>query len=609
MRSALRFVCAGLFAALFAVACSSDSGTTCDSSDDCERGLSCQSDGACGEFPCSGASDCLQEGDFQEGCLQEDEEGAYDPSADGLCSDIECRDDRGCGAGQICVDGICYNGSAGPISCTCREDCPGNQACIAGQCGDPIGACSSDCECAAPAVCGESSQCEIAAPDPCAAVECADDEVCEGGACVPAGAACDPPCELGDSCVDGVCVPANAGAALCAPCAENDECGGPTDACITLPAGGGICGTSCPDDSACPDGYACRASSTGLGNQCVPIGGECGGCLDAGCGVGEFCDPFTLACASLTDTCGPCTIDEACGEGAACVQYGGERVCLDLCEPGDLCEDNFGCATIAAINGSACAPSSGSCSGSGCATSVEECAAEGLVLDPSLCRCVDCITADDCPAGQQCTAGGSCVVGGNPCGSTADCPGGYCQGGFCVDCLTAADCEDDDLCLDGACIPCPCTDPNEICDRNGECVEVPDPLNCESDAECDAAALTLGYPSGDYACDADIGCYVRGACNLSLAGLEDLLGEDAIFGGTEDPFDAACAPGTTCNFKLDLLGGNLFTFTCQGCNPDDDGTCRDGEFCNPGSDLPLIGGDPSCDATDAGDGGGFLPFP
>ena len=608
MRSTLLASCVSVLLVLFAAACATETSASCDSSDDCERGLSCQTNGTCGPYPCSDSSDCLQEGAFQEGCLREDAAGAFDPTVEGLCSDVECRDARGCGPDQVCIEGICYNGSAGPLTCTCREECPSGEACVAGQCGEPIGACNSDCECALPMVCGESGQCEMPVADPCAGVECGEGQTCEAGECVGGPEGCDPPCEPGDSCVDGACVPDNAGAGLCEACIDNEGCGGPADACILLPSGGGICGVSCADDDGCPEGYSCRSTSTGLGNQCVPIGGECGGCLETGCEVGEFCDPFLLECASITDTCSGCTIDEACGEGAACVQYGGERVCLDLCEPGDLCEDTYACATIAALGGTACAPSSGSCSGTGCGVTDADCAAEGLVLDPALCRCVDCVTSDDCPAGQQCTAGGSCVVGGNPCGSTADCPGGYCQGGFCVDCLTAADCEGDDLCLDGACVPCPCTGPNEICDREGNCVEVPDPLNCESNAECDIAADTLGYPPGDYACDAEVGCYLRGACNLSLAGLEDLLGEDAVFGGAVDPFNAACAAGTTCNVQIDLLGGNLFTFTCQGCNPDDDSTCRDGEFCNPGSDIPLLGGEPSCSDSDAG-GGGFLPFP
>ena len=117
-----RLLSFGMLCALLGlVGCSSETSGACDSSDDCPRWEACQQNGTCGEIPCSSNTDCFVGDDFVEACLLENEDGAYDPAADGLCSNQECRGARDCEAGQICQDGICYNGTSGPLSCTCRE--------------------------------------------------------------------------------------------------------------------------------------------------------------------------------------------------------------------------------------------------------------------------------------------------------------------------------------------------------------------------------------------------------------------------------------------------------------------------------------------------------
>lgn len=593
--------CSLSLVALFMVAgCSSDAGTSCDSSDDCPRTEACTSDGVCGEVACSSNDDCFNGGNFTEACLREDADGNFDPSADGLCSHQECRGDRDCESGQTCRDGICYNGTAGPLPCSCREDCLSGEACIAGTCGAPLGACNTDCECPLGQTCGEGGMCESPASDPCAGVECPEGQECVEGTCTDGGgSACDPPCADGQVCNEATGVCETPIGSLCSPCTEDAECGGAGNLCVPIGPGGNICGRACGTQADCPDSYVCRAPGPDLPNQCLPLGGQCGGCMLTGCDVGEFCDPSTVECTSLVATCESCSVDLACGDGAICASVAGQRVCVDVCAAGTTCEVGYTCGASGRPDVQACLPDGGSCGGgSGC---INECPEGAPFQDPLTCTCTECRTTDDCEAGLICSDVGSCIVDGGACGSAADCPGGYCQGGVCVECLTPADCDGDDICLDGTCTPCPCPE-GQSCDFNGECVEVADPSSCTSDTQCLQIAIDLGYGSGDYACDPDIGCFTIGTCNGALGGI-DLGGLG--FGGTTDPFNAPCSASTTCEVEI-LGGGGLFGFSCQGCVDGDDSTCREGEACSAPL-LPLFGDTPTCGADT---GGGFLPgFP
>ncbi len=583
------------FAALLTLAGCSDSevGGTCAASGDCARGLSCQSDGTCGEYACGRSSECLQEGAFQEGCVQEDADGNYDPAAAGLCSNEECRSDREC-EGGVCIDNICYSGTAGPVVCDCREDCPGGQACLGGECSDPIGVCSTDCECPVGEVCDEGAC--VAAAAPCEGVTCEPGETCnpETNECEGAGA-CDPACGADETCNEetGACEPVGGGGELCDECTSNDECGGEADACIAIGGGATVCGASCADDAPCPDGFSCLLIDSRTGTQCVPTGGSCGGCLDTGCAAGQFCDPFTTECGAELAICAECTIDAACSDGATCARLAGVQVCLDECDSGADCATGFACQNL--LGDDVCAPESGAC-GDACERDPATCVDPRPVLDPALCICVECLGPDDCADGRSCTETGSCVDGTRPCGTTAECDGGYCQGGFCVDCLTPGDCGTDEVCTAGACVPCECP-AGTRCTVTGDCEEVSDPGSCTSDSECVGIARDLGFPDGPYACDSTIGCYTVGVCN----GMGGLIPPEFGFDGSTDPFDAPCPAGTACDFRLDLLSSSV-TFQCVGCDPADPATCREGESCTTPL-LPFPDDRPSC--TDGS--GGFLP--
>ncbi|MFT4702648.1 MAG: hypothetical protein ACI81R_000334 [Bradymonadia bacterium] len=585
-------------------ACSADSAAgACDSAGDCPRGESCQESGTCGEIPCSDG--CLTTEPFVEACLQEDDDGNFDSTVSGDCTEEECARDRDCESGEVCRDGVCYAGDSGPLVCVCREDCFGGEVCIAGACGAPLAFCNTDCECPFGTLCGATGSCEPVTVDACLGITCSEGETCEEGVCQPIATGCDPACGVNERCNPEtlVCEPTVDG--LCQPCAADDDCGGAADACVTVD-GASVCGRGCGGTDECPGGYACRPVPGAPSNQCVPLGGVCGGCLLEGCAVGEYCDPFELGCLGLVDTCGDCLTGAACGTGASCLTLAGARSCFDQCEDGGACSEGFVCTEFPAQTTFACAPAAGSCSGGDPCGDSPPCPDSAPFRNPATCGCLECLTEADCPGSQTCSDVGLCVVAGSPCGSAADCPGGYCQGGVCVDCLTPADCTGGDLCVAGICEGCDCP-AGQSCDIAGNCVDVTDTSDCGSVNECSDAAGSLGYGPADYGCDGDAGCFVRGLCNGSLLdGGLDLGG--LLPSGDSDPFDAPCPAGTTCEVQLDILGGNFFSFACVGCSLGDNSTCREGEFCvAPG--LLSLDGEPVCSATD---GGGFpfpLPFP
>lgn len=594
MRRISLVISAFALASLFAACSSDDGGSTCAASEDCPRGLSCQPDGTCGEFACSSSADCLQTGEFQEACLQENSAGAHDPTRPGVCSDEECRSDRDCDGG-VCMGRICYQGTAAPIACTCRGDCPSGQACIRGECSAPLGACSDTCECAVGQVC-EGGRCTTGT-DPCDGITCEAGETCVEGVCT-GPTSCNPPCGAGQVCNEATatCEADNSGN-LCSSCTSHEQCGGEGDACVTLGTDGvSICGQSCDNDTnPCPDGYSCLPVDSRVGSQCIPSGGSCAGCLVTPCPAGQYCNAASTECEDIGETCDSCAADAGCADGSVCARLGGQNACLPGCTTSEDCGAGSTCQSLSGKM--ACAPDAGC--GSSCSLDPADCVAPLAVLDPSRCICVGCVDTSDCPDGRVCTSGGNCVSGGRPCSTTAECDGGYCQGGVCVECLTPGDCGPEELCVAGACEACTCPE-GQRCDSAGNCVEVPDPSSCTSDSQCVRIARDLGFSGEGATCDSTIGCYTIGVCNGSGGGggLPDLG-----FGGSTDPFNAPCPAGTTCGAQLDIFSGSFFTFSCVGCTVGDASTCREGETCAaPLIDLLMTG--PAC-----GGGGGGSPFP
>src|SRR5665647_1079824 len=66
----------------------------------------------------------------------------------------------------------------------------------------------------------------------------------------------------------------------CKSCSANADCGGVGNTCATVGNSGKRCMAACTDDSACGDGYKCKAvasasTSTIYGSYCVPATRTC----------------------------------------------------------------------------------------------------------------------------------------------------------------------------------------------------------------------------------------------------------------------------------------------------------------------------------------------
>lgn len=205
--------------------------------------------------------------------------------------------------------------------CVTDIDCGPGELCDASQvCRQHLGPCTTDAECGKGLRCGEDGACRLATRS-CALDEtCLVGEVCDTllGECIPRPLCSDDqPCPLdfacdkylgickracignadcgpGETCLGKFCSGAEhcvkdenctaglvcepvlgycrpAGAAPCAPCVRDADCGGPTDFCLLL-ADGQYCGADC-SSAACPAGYSC--SKDAVPPQCVPTSGVC----------------------------------------------------------------------------------------------------------------------------------------------------------------------------------------------------------------------------------------------------------------------------------------------------------------------------------------------
>jgi hypothetical protein len=195
-------------------ACVSDCPTPCDDGD-----------------PCNGVETC------QGGCVS----GVPLRCDDGdPCNGVEtCRTGQGCvaGAPPVCDDGDGCNG---------LETCQPGRGCVAGA--------APDCD----------------DGDPCTSDGC-HDGACRSLAvpgCCARDAACDAPWERCDR-GGAVCVPV-----LCAPCADDGDCGPAGNRCVADPAGP-RCGVACdPAGAPCREGAVCVEVAGGPA-QCRPATGGC----------------------------------------------------------------------------------------------------------------------------------------------------------------------------------------------------------------------------------------------------------------------------------------------------------------------------------------------
>ncbi|WP_236604113.1 hypothetical protein [Sandaracinus amylolyticus] len=211
---------------------------------------------------------------------------------------------------------------------------------------------------------------------------CVTDAICEPGwSCTPVtdGAS------SFDICLPGSSTPL---APTYSPCAVDDDCADPADACRDIEfagVSGRECTRSCSSDASCPNGGVCESGiclEPCVGNAmcdagwgCTTVSGGGGACLPGsgdppgippynGCPFGanpDQCSELTQGCfqfevdgvaagvcTSECDSVADCPITPS-GRPGTCVQYSGSpRVCFETCVNDDECLVGFSCKPIVA---------------------------------------------------------------------------------------------------------------------------------------------------------------------------------------------------------------------------------------------------------------------
>ncbi len=339
-----------------------------------------------------------------------------------------------CGSGRVCINGRCDNECpTTPVRqtrcaerCTntavdrancgaCGNACPDGQVCSGGSCQIECGPRYMSCMSAAPdggVRDGGARDATSAGPSiRCADVR-SDDQHC---------GACNTPCPLGNTCIDGVCE-------LRCPSNQTD-CAGRCVDLATSQTDCGACGNACTGLQRCVmgvcTGMACPAGTAQCGSVCADLQSNvehCGMC-DNACPVPQFC------------RAGRCVLECPVARTA----------CSNRCV--DTMTDRTNCGAC----GTVC-PGGQSCVGGACRlvcpTGTRDCMGRCVDLSTDRTNCGACGTV--CGAGQLC-AGGACAprcadvqtncagicvntsVDPNNCGACGlMCGPGYaCAGGFC----------------------------------------------------------------------------------------------------------------------------------------------------------------------------------
>lgn len=261
----------------------------------------------------------------------------------GTC--VGCYDNGHCTAGLSCDIGG---------SNTCRPNC------VAGRCG-PLGVCDaatnlcveclSDSDCRSGYCDTQQRRCVACASD----AHCAQNpgrNLCDPGSNECVGCVSDASCPAGEVChasQGGFCAEPT-GRGLCAPCAQDGDCGGPNDLCVGYVGNNGIfdrsCATACSNAAPCPSGYDCVPVRSGSAQVCRPryamqtptctairnLGAACAHSStepDPGCGLPAVQDARCFPSVGTTGVCVVwCDNPGDCPSGFTCTQAGQQRVCL-----------------------------------------------------------------------------------------------------------------------------------------------------------------------------------------------------------------------------------------------------------------------------------------
>lgn len=406
-----------------------------------------------------------------------------------------------------------------------------------------------------------------------------------GGACATTA-----DCELGTTCVDGLCCK-TACSGSCRRCdapgsvgtctvvsgtTDPDTCTGDfscdaTGSCKKIIGKSCSIGTDCASGN-CADGYCCDTSCPGSCESCNQAG-KLGTCTPFAKGsAGKSCGSFT--CSGTSGACSTtCATDLDCATNAYCNASG---ACVPQLARGGACDRNRVCSTGVCADGvccnSACSGTCDVCSKALGATADGTCTFLPKSATPPACGASTC-------SGTSASCGTSCAVDGD-CSSL-----GYCSGGNCAtkrkkgeSCDRASQCDTGLACADGVCCNEACDGACRACsalnkesgDKSGECGPAKEHTNpgakctksavsgCGSSGLCDAAGSCALYaagtpcgPSGTTSCDMGIvkgqTCDGLGACILSSIGTPCTPGL-CVEGACKDTCtsDTDCADGAYC---------------------------------------------------------------
>lgn len=161
----------------------------------------------------------------------------------GCTEEPECSEEVACPFGSVCDAGVCVE-----IPCSTSDQCRMNEYCEDRVC---VEGCAEDGDCPPGEVCD------------------VDAHTCEARGCRSTRLDCD----YKEFCneANGECY--EAGGYYCRSCADNDDCGGNDNLCLSFGTSGQYCGVTCSTSEDCPAGFDCSPIGDINGNivsyQCL----------------------------------------------------------------------------------------------------------------------------------------------------------------------------------------------------------------------------------------------------------------------------------------------------------------------------------------------------
>ena len=641
-------------------------GASCSAASECASAF-CEQ-GVCCHTACKGAcTSCALQTSL--GTCSNIATGATDTQ--GICVDqgqASCGTNGKCeagacqkyGLGTSCKDPVCPSGttmSTGASTCDGAGTCvtPATISCFPYQCGTNVcrNACTSNADCASPAVCINNA-CGLKPPG----VPCADASECQLGFCAQGyccQSACNSTCKsCGLTGSLGTCTNVAAGKGdpkqTCTDmgptsCSTDGFCDG-NGGCRLYDATTSCAAPTCPAGTStatsvrlCDGKGACQAATSipcapYLCNGTTACKGAC--TSDADCLAPNICDPTTNLCGNkkrLGQAClttadcltnnycvdGVCCSATACSTCQACNVSGSAGNCtnvpLGVAEPHSLCAANPPCGNTGACNGAgACQQASTgvSCGTASCAgstfTPISHCNGSGgcapatasscgaYVCGTSACK-TTCAADADCVAPFTCQAS-NCALkpNGLACANAAQCISGYCTDGVCCGSTACPLCQACNVNGNGSCAPIPAgvAAPANQCPASAPCGNTG---ACNGAGACQQAATTVA-------------CGTASCTGMTATPVSHCDGA----GNCATPVTMTCVPyicGTnacksSCSADTDCVTGFYCTGTNGTCQPkkSSGASCAAGHECGTGNCVDNVccgvASCPTCQVCGAG---------